>query len=76
YARFDAERRFDLAGISADEPAACRAGDVLQGRLLPSDCPEFGATCTPENPLGAPMVSAEGACAAYYRYRRRQAIVG
>ncbi len=72
YAQFDAERRFDVAGITAEEPVACRAGDVLQGRIRPCECSEFGARCTPENPLGAPMVSAEGACAAYYRYRRKQ----
>ena len=71
YARFDADRRFDVQGIVADEPAACIAGAVLQGHKKPFDCPAFGVHCTPDNPLGAPMVSAEGACAAYYRYRRR-----
>ncbi len=71
YARFDAERRFDLGRITAEEPDACRAGDVLQGRLRPCECPSFGVQCTPERPLGALMVSAEGACAAYYRYRRK-----
>ncbi len=71
YARFDAERRFDLGHITAEEPEECRAGDVLQGRLRPCECPAFGVQCTPEQPLGAPMVSAEGACAAYYRYRRK-----
>ncbi|MDY0168050.1 MAG: hydrogenase formation protein HypD [Thermoguttaceae bacterium] len=72
YTQFDAERRFDLGGITAEEPEACRAGDVLQGRLRPCECPAFGVQCTPEQPLGAPMVSAEGACAAYYRYRRKE----
>ncbi|MFN5514686.1 MAG: hydrogenase formation protein HypD, partial [Cyanobacteriota bacterium] len=48
----------------------CLSGQVLQGRLKPSDCPAFGQKCTPETPLGAPMVSSEGACAAYYRYRQ------
>lgn len=71
YARFDADRRFDVQGIVADEPAVCIAGAVLQGHKKPFDCPAFGIQCTPDNPLGAPMVSAEGACAAYYRYRRR-----
>ena len=47
------------------------AGDVLAGRMKPTDCPHFGAACTPDTPLGAPMVSSEGACAAYYRYRSR-----
>ena len=71
YAEFDAERRFGLEGITAEEPAECIAGEVLQGQKRPHDCPAFGVRCTPERPLGAPMVSAEGACAAYYRYRRR-----
>jgi hydrogenase expression/formation protein HypD len=71
YAAWDAERRFDLAGIRADEPAECMAGQVLQGHCKPGDCPCFGVRCTPDHPLGAPMVSNEGACAAYYRYRRK-----
>jgi hydrogenase expression/formation protein HypD len=66
---FDAERRFDLGAIVAREPAECRSGLVLQGQLRPSDCPAFGTACTPDHPLGATMVSSEGACAAYYRYR-------
>jgi len=70
YAEFDAEARFDLADITAEEPPECRAGEVLQGHVKPHDCPCFGVQCTPEHPLGAPMVSGEGACAAYYRYRR------
>ena len=49
----------------------CISGLILQGRALPPDCPAFGSACTPERPLGAPMVSSEGACAAYYRYRRQ-----
>jgi len=75
YAAMDAEGRFDVAGLSAEEPAACRAGAVLQGHIKPHECPAFGKECTPERPLGAPMVSAEGACAAYYGYRRRAANV-
>ncbi len=70
YAAFDAERVFAVGGLEVKEPEECRAGLVLQGRLRPTDCPEFGARCTPEHPLGATMVSSEGACAAYYHYRR------
>ena len=70
YAPFDAERIFELADIAPQEPRECKAGLVLQGRLAPCDCPEFDRRCTPEHPLGAPMVSSEGACAAYFRYRR------
>ncbi len=73
YEKFDASRRFGVEGISADEPAECIAGEVLQGHKKPHDCPAFGIRCTPERPLGAPMVSTEGACAAYYRYRRHSA---
>ena len=70
YADFDAERRFAVGDIDTAEPAACRAGDVLRGVLKPFDCPAFGTLCTPEHPLGAPMVSSEGACAAYHNYGR------
>ncbi|MDQ1292611.1 MAG: hydrogenase expression/formation protein HypD [Actinomycetota bacterium] len=70
YRDFDAEARFDVAGIRTREPAECRAGEVLQGRLSPPDCPAFATICTPRTPLGATMVSGEGACAAHYRYRR------
>jgi hydrogenase expression/formation protein HypD len=73
YERFDAERRFDVAGRSVQEPAECISGLVLQGVRKPSDCPAFGTRCTPEHPLGATMVSSEGACAAYHRYRRAPA---
>jgi hydrogenase expression/formation protein HypD len=72
YAAFDAETRFAVGQIVADEPAECIAGAVLQGHSKPSACPAFGVRCTPDRPLGAPMVSAEGACAAYFRYRRRR----
>ncbi len=72
YVQFDAERRFDVAGIAAEESRECIAGEVLQGHKKPLDCPAFGVRCTPDRPLGAPMVSAEGACAAYYRYRRNK----
>ena len=70
YAEFDAERRFPLDGVVASESSRCRAGEVLQGRIKPHECPCFGRECTPRTPLGAPMVSSEGACAAYHRYRR------
>ncbi len=73
YAAFDAAERFGVTTISADEPAECIAGEVLQGHRKPHDCPAFGVLCTPDRPLGAPMVSSEGACAAYYRYRRHAA---
>lgn len=71
YAQFDADRRFGVESLTADEPAECIAGQVLQGHKKPHDCAAFGIVCTPEHPLGAPMVSSEGACAAYYRYRRQ-----
>jgi hydrogenase expression/formation protein HypD len=70
FAAFDAEHRFGLGDIRVEEPAECRAGDVLRGRLKPFQCPAFGGRCTPEHPLGAPMVSSEGACAAYHNYGR------
>lgn len=69
YRSFDAVNRFGLAGISVDEPAECISGLILQGLKKPFDCASFGTRCTPEHPMGATMVSSEGACAAYYRYR-------
>lgn len=69
YARFDAERIFDLRDLHADEPKECISALVLQGLKKPVDCAAFGKQCTPVMPLGAPMVSSEGACAAYYRYK-------
>lgn len=66
----DAERKFDVGGISAEESPQCIAGQVLQGIRKPNECPAFGKECHPERPLGAPMVSSEGACSAYYRYAR------
>jgi hydrogenase expression/formation protein HypD len=71
YAAFDAEVRFGVGSLVADEPPECIAGAVLQGEKKPHECPAFAVRCTPDRPLGAPMVSAEGACAAYFRYRRR-----
>lgn len=70
YERYDAAKRLGLAVRAIAEPAACRAAEVLQGRLKPTQCEAFGTTCTPQRPLGAPMVSSEGACAAYHRWRR------
>jgi len=70
YGDYDASRLFGLASITVDEPAECISAQVLQGLKKPTDCPAFGMRCTPQNPLGAPMVSSEGACAAYYNYRR------
>ena len=70
YHAFDAERRFGLSDQSLPEPEECHSGLVLQGLEKPTACPAFGTLCTPEHPLGATMVSSEGACAAYYRYRR------
>jgi len=72
FMEFDAERKFGVAGITVNEPAECRAGDVLTGRLKPPKCGAFGTRCTPEHPLGALMVSAEGACAAYYNLARHR----
>jgi hydrogenase expression/formation protein HypD len=72
YAAFDAETRFGVADHTAEESPECRSGLVLQGILKPPECPAFSTRCTPEHPLGATMVSSEGACAAYYRYRRRE----
>jgi len=68
YRRFDAEQHFAVDVIGAKEPEECIAGLVLQGLRKPWECPAFRTRCTPERPLGAPMVSSEGACAAYYRY--------
>jgi len=70
YAAYDAARVFGMAEFSVEEPAECISAQVLLGLKKPTDCPAFGMRCTPDNPLGAPMVSSEGACAAYYRYRR------
>jgi hydrogenase expression/formation protein HypD len=72
YREFDAEHRFSVTGIDTQEPAACRSGEVLQGLLKPHECEAFGTVCTPRTPLGATMVSSEGACAAYYLYRRME----
>ncbi|MFB3921904.1 MAG: hydrogenase formation protein HypD [Terriglobia bacterium] len=70
FAAYDAEKIFDVGAVAAEEPPECISAEVLQGLKKPVDCPAFGRRCTPGSPLGAPMVSAEGACAAYYQYRR------
>jgi hydrogenase expression/formation protein HypD len=70
FGAFDAERIFDIGELHAEEPPECISALVLQGLRKPTDCSAFGTRCTPEKPLGAPMVSSEGACAAYYQYRR------
>lgn len=70
YQDFDAELRFAVGDLVADESGDCRAGEVLQGLIKPNECEAFGTSCTPRHPLGATMVSNEGACAAYYQYRR------
>ncbi len=70
YERWDAEQRFDVGGVAAQESPLCIAGLIMIGQKKPHDCSAFGTQCTPERPLGAPMVSSEGACAAYYQYKR------
>jgi hydrogenase expression/formation protein HypD len=70
FAAHDAERVFGVTDTTAEEPAECISALVLQGLKKPVECPAFAVRCTPETPLGAPMVSGEGACAAYYQYRR------
>jgi hydrogenase expression/formation protein HypD len=73
FAQFDAEGKFGVAELTVEESPECLSGLVLQGKIKPHECPAFGTRCTPEHPLGATMVSSEGACAAYYRYRREPA---
>ncbi|MFN2644441.1 MAG: hydrogenase formation protein HypD [Burkholderiales bacterium] len=70
YARYDAERKFVVPGVSISDPKSCQCGEVLKGVIKPRQCKVFGSACTPEHPLGALMVSSEGACAAYYQYAR------
>lgn len=68
FARFDAERKFPVANVKIEDPSECQCGDVLKGKIKPWQCKVFSSKCTPENPLGALMVSSEGACAAYYNF--------
>ncbi|PAF44103.1 hydrogenase formation protein HypD [Helicobacter sp. 11S02629-2] len=70
YARFDAEKVWDLSHIKAKESKACLCGEILKGKASPKDCKVFGKACTPSNPMGSCMVSSEGACSAYYKYER------
>lgn len=72
FAAFDAERRFAVADLTAQESPLCIAGEILRGIKKPHQCSAFGTKCTPEHPLGAPMVSSEGACAAYFNYGRAE----
>ncbi|HMP76895.1 MAG TPA: hydrogenase formation protein HypD [Kiritimatiellia bacterium] len=72
YRAFDAELKFDVTGVTTEESGECISGVIMQGLKKPHECPAFGTRCTPEHPLGATMVSSEGACAAYYRYRRTE----
>jgi len=71
YARFDAERRFVLPNLRVADPTSCQCGEVLKGVIKPWQCKVFGGACTPETPMGALMVSSEGACAAHHRYGTR-----
>jgi hydrogenase expression/formation protein HypD len=73
YAAYDAERIFQVEQVGGAESPHCQSGLVLQGIIRPQQCPAFGTLCTPDQPLGATMVSNEGACAAYYQYRRHEA---
>ncbi len=70
YAEFDADKIFKLENFKVEEPKICISGEIMQGLKKPSQCPAFGKECIPENPLGAPMVSSEGACSAYFRYKK------
>jgi hydrogenase expression/formation protein HypD len=74
YAAFDAEKRFPLTQKPVQENKACECGAILRGVKKPTDCKIFGTVCTPQNPIGSCMVSSEGACAAYYKYRRHDGI--
>ena len=76
YSAYDAEQKFQVAGITAEESTVCIAGEIMQGLKKPHHCPAFGKECTPEHPVGAPMVSSEGACAAYYQYGRAPVLLG
>ncbi len=74
FADFDAEVKFQISIPKTEENQACIAGQILKGIKKPNECPQFGSCCTPENPLGAPMVSSEGACAAYFHYSERDMV--
>ena len=68
YAPYDAERKFSVPALRIADPKSCQCGEVLKGVIKPWECKVFGSACTPETPLGALMVSSEGACAAYYQF--------
>jgi hydrogenase expression/formation protein HypD len=72
YAAFDAERRYDLSSTVIADHKACECGAILRGRMEPPECRLFATVCTPDNPIGACMVSSEGACAAYYTFGRQR----
>lgn len=74
YKEYNAEEKFNLNDIKVDEPKECVSGKILQGLVKPNQCEAFGTLCTPEHPLGATMVSSEGACAAYYKYRSKEKV--
>lgn len=74
YMEYNAEEKFNLNDIKVDEPKQCVSGKILQGLIKPNQCEAFGTLCTPEHPLGATMVSSEGACAAYYKYRSKEKV--
>ena len=74
YAEFDAEQRFSVPGVRVTDPKAAQCGEVLKGVLKPEQCKLFGRECTPEQPVGALMVSSEGSCAAYYNYRHMKPV--
>lgn len=74
FAAYDADKVFALSIPESDAPAACISAEILKGLKKPTDCSAFGVSCTPESPLGAPMVSSEGACSAYYQYRRHSLV--
>ena len=68
YAAYDAHKKYDVPAMNPDYKTACRCGDVLQGKIEPNQCPLFGKACNPDHPVGACMVSDEGACSAFYMY--------
>jgi len=74
YAAWDADKVFELDVVKAEAPSVCISAEILRGLKRPTDCPAFGTSCTPESPIGAPMVASEGACAAYYQYRRHNLV--
>jgi len=74
YVQWDAEERFDVAGVRVTDPKAAQCGEVLKGVLKPAQCKLFGNECTPEHPIGALMVSSEGSCAAFYNYEHRKSL--